>query len=297
LKVIYFNIEHLLALSKTETDREINLLIIKMAVELLKSAFFNKGKKEDSNKKKEVKFEEDIGNNYQAEIETTNNIIKNILNRFSGDPLFVLISSDLISQKLFDNELLYEIFLRILLNSNETVMKLILYNEEIQENDPLYLLSQLPFRHKYTFKGNTELIYVYLFKALDIIIYSQDKKYLSEKEYRFIEFILNNVDISQGYFEIWKNNFRFGKYIINDMTDPNMCSRCLNIIEKFFLSDTQKFILEEYYEQLQDVLHEIIEHAESVKEIIEEKFMYWIEHPKSSQIVRDGLKKLLDIFK
>lgn len=267
-----------------------------MTVEMLKSNYSTRSKKDD--KKKELRFDDDVGSNYLAEIETTNLIIKNIFNRFSGDPLFILIASNLISPFLYDNEQLYEIFLIALINTKDSVHKLIIYNEAILESDPLYYQTHLNFRHKYDYKVYTEWIYAYLFKAFDIITTNvNDKNCLSEKEYTFIGYIMKNVDLSQGYSEIWRNNFRVGKFIIQDLVYPDSCERSLKILEKFFLSEAQKYILEEYYELLQDVLHSISESDQEHKDMILSKFKFWIDHNKSSQILRDGLKKLLELLK
>jgi hypothetical protein len=263
----------------------------------LKSSYTARSKKDDKKREQNV-FEDEIVINYQNELATANSIINNILFRYTGDSLFVLIACDVLSHNLFDNEELHRIFVKVLFNCDEIIHRLIFYNEEINENHPLFTLSQFKLRHKYIFQGCTEWNYPYIFKGFDqVIAEDMRKKELSEKEYAFIIHILKNSEMGQGYTEVWKNNFKCARFVIADFAFSKRAESAVWIMEKFFLSDSHRQILEENYETLQNLFRYLYTNDCETLEYIISTLKSWIENPKSSTILRDGLRKLSEMLK
>jgi hypothetical protein len=291
------HLEYIEKLSRTENDREINILLIKMTTVYLRASYAARSKKDDKKREQNI-FEDEIVINYQNELVTANSIIGNILSRYTGDSLFVLIACDILSLNLFDNEELHRLFVKVLFMSVDMIHKLVFYNEEVTESQPLYTLSQFRLRHKYVFQGCTEWSYPYIFKGLDQVICEDTRrKDLSEKEYAFIVYILKNTEMGQGYTEIWKNNFKCAKFVIADLAYPEKVERSIWILEKYFLSDSHRQILEENYENLQNLFKYLYSNECETLEYVNTAVKGWIESPKSSTILRDGLRKLSENLK
>jgi hypothetical protein len=258
---------------------------------------YNIRSKNDRRKEQNI-FEDEIVINFQNELVAANNIVRNILLKYTGDSLFILIACDILSHNLFDNEELHRIFVKVLFTSDEIIHKLIFYNEEINEDHPLFTLSQFKLRHKYVYEGCTEWTYAYIFKGMDQMI-AEDirKKELTDKEYKFLLHILKNTEIGHGFSEIWKNHFKCARFVISDFAFKDKAERSVAIMEKFLLSDVHRHILEENYEHMQNIFRFIGNNECETLDYVISSVKTWIESPKSSTILRDGLRKLLEILK
>jgi hypothetical protein len=284
-------------LSRTEGDREINLLLIKMTIVFFKNSYALRSKKDGARRETNI-FEDEFVMNYQSELATTNSIVRNILFKYTGDSLFILIACDILSHNLFDNEDLHRIFIKVLFRCDDIIHRLVFYNEEIAEDHPLFTLSQFKLKHKYIFQGCSDWNYAYIFKGFDMMV-NEDvtRKDLSVKEYDFLIHILKHADISHGYTEIWKNHFKCARFIISDFAFPDRVDRAIWIMEKFLLSDIHRQILEENYENLQNIFKYLYNNGAETLEHIITTVKSWIESPKSSTILRDGLRKLSEILR
>lgn len=304
----FFNFEKALTkISKNERDRENCLLLIKMCCIYLKNVYLSKNKPKEANFSQSQKRivpnqveEESALINYQNELQIANNIIKNILMRYIGDSLVMLLACTTISEHLYDNAELYKLFLFCVFSCDDNVHKFIFYEDELEESINV-LLQYTKFRVKPEFiKFKDWHAHIFL-KAFDIMIKEDaNKNSFDDKDYHFIEFILEK-GINPIHSEIWKNHFKFSKLILNDMKNNEKCQRSLKIMEVFFLSETiSKHILDENYDHFQDVLKEIIKDSTTngtkCQEMIATCLKNWINHPNTSSILRDGLRKLLEIL-
>jgi hypothetical protein len=295
-------------LSLSENDRENNLLLIKMSLLFLKHNYLNKSKPKENVKKPfsgfEIRFDEDTANvNYMNELSPGNDIIKNILTRYMGDSLFMLIASSSIAEYLIDNIELNKIFLSALFQTNENILNYVFYNMELT-NDIIKLQEYTRFRVKPEVIKYTDWHYHYLCQGINSIIEEREKIedcLLSEKEYKFIEFTIS-PGFNPLHIEIWKNSFKFSRLIILDCANINRVERALKIIEGFlFFESIQKQILEDIYDDMNDLIIRLLEDKEKPDnkkclEIISYSFRSWSQSQNSSSTLRDGLRKLIDLF-
>ena len=310
----FYNFEpKLRKLSLSEKDRENNLIIIKTSLLFLKHNYQNKSKPKDPAIKKttflgfENRFDEDTLNaNYSNELSLGNEIIHNILRRYIGDSLFMLIACSNIAEYLIDNIDLNKIFLSALFQANEVIFNYIFYPGSELTDNIIKLQQYTKFRVKPEYQKFCDWHYHYLCQALNSLIEEREKskhasRPLSEKEYKFIQFT-----IAPGFnplqSEIWKSSFKFSKMLLLDCYDKSKSERALKILETFlFFEPIQKQVLEDIYDHLQEMITNLLENREDplnkrVIETLNHTLRNWSQNPNSSSILRDGLRKLIDLF-
>ena len=308
----FYNFEtKLKKLSISENDRENNLLIIRMSILYLININENKNKPKENFKKINFfsfdhKIDEDSANiTLNNELSIGNNIIKNILKRFTGDALFMLIACSYIAEHLNDNFELNKIFLFFLFQTNENILNYIFYEGTELTEDIIKLQQFTKFRLKpeiYKFK---DWSYHFLFQGFSSNIQDRQIKninsFLSEKEYKFLEFTISN-GFNPTYGEVWKNSFKFSNLILLDCNDNLKSDRALKILESFlFFEPIQKQILEDIYDSLYDLIIKLQEmndlNNKNCLEILNSRLKSWAQNTRSTSILRDGLRKLLDLIK
>jgi hypothetical protein len=298
-------------LSVSENDRENNLLLIKMSLLFLKHNYMNKSKPKENVKKPafsgfEGRFgDEDTANvNYMNELSPGNDIIKNILKRYMGDSLFMLIASSSIAEYLIDNIELNKIFLSALFQTNENILNYVFYKAELTD-DIIKLQEYTKFRVKPDIIRYTDWHYHYLCQGINSIIEDREKVdpecILSEKEYKFIEFTIS-PGFNPLHSEIWKSSFKFSRLIILDCANVKRIERALKIMEGFLFFDSiQKQILEDICDEMNDLLMRLLEEKDKPDnkrclEILNHSLRSWSQQQNSSSTLRDGLRKLIDIL-
>lgn len=310
----YYNLElKLKKLSLSEKDRENNLIIIKTSLLFLKHNYQNKSKPKDPAVKKttflgfENRYDEDTANaNYFSELSVGNEIIRNILKRYVGDSLFMLIACSNIAEYLNDNIELNKIFLSSLFQANDIIFNFIFYPETQLTEDIIKLQQYTKFRVKPEIIRFRDWHYHYLCQAVNSLIEDREKsqnisKSLSEKEYKFVQFTIS-PGFNPLHSEIWKSSFKFSKLLLMDCYEKAKSERALKILEAFlFFEPIQKQILEDIYDHLQDMITKLLEDKEEPNnkkclELLNYTLRSWSQHPNSSSILRDGLRKLIDLF-
>ena len=310
----FYNFEpKLKKLSLSEKDRENNLIIIKTSLLFLRHNYQNKSKPKDPAVKKttflgfENRFDEDTANaNYFNELSLGNEIIRNILRRYIGDSLFMLIACSNIAEYLNDNIDLNKIFLSALFQAKEIIFNNVFYAGSELTDDIIKLQQYTKFRVKPEYQKFRDWHYHYLCQALNSLIEDREKsektsRPLSEKEYKFVQFT-----IAPGFnplqSEIWKSSFKFSKLLLIDLYDKAKSERALKILEAFlFFDPIQKQVLEDIYDHLQEMITKLLENGEDpLNKRCLDRLNYtlrsWSQHPNSSSILRDGLRKLIDLF-
>ena len=139
-----------------------------------------------------------------------------------------------------------------------------------------------------------------LLKAFDNLITKNGQTELTQKDYEFIKFIIKD-GLDVNYSEIWKTSFNFSPLVIRDLNNYENCGKCIAILDAFIQCEPiQKFIFDEWYDHLQKTFTELIneqsEDAEKCRNAILDILFRWINSQKISQIVRDDIRKLLEIF-
>lgn len=310
----FYNFEpKLKKLSLSEKDRENNLIIIKTSLLFLKHNYQNKSKPKENAVKKttflgfENRFDEDTANaNYFNELSLGNEIIRNILRRYIGDSLFMLIACSNIAEYLNDNIDLNKIFLSALFQANEVIFNYVFYPGCELTDDIIKLQQYTKFRVKPEYQKFRDWHYHYLCQALNSLIEEREKsehtsRPLSEKEYKFIQFTIA-PGFNPLHSEIWKSSFKFSKHLLLDCYDKSRSERALKILEAFlFFEPIQKQVLEDIYDYLQEMITRLLENREDpvnkrVLEMLNHTLRSWSQHPNSSSILRDGLRKLIDLF-
>jgi len=310
----YYNLElKLKRLSLSEKDRENNLIIIKTSLLFLKHNYQNKSKPKDQAVKKttflgfENRYDEDTANvNYFNELSVGNEIIRNILKRYVGDSLFMLIACSNIAEYLNDNIELNKIFLSSLFQANDIIFNFIFYPETELTEDIIKLQQYTKFRVKPEIIRFRDWHYHYLCQAVNSLIEDREKfqnisRSLSEKEYKFVQFTIA-PGFNPLHSEIWKSSFKFSKLLLMDCYEKAKSERALKILEAFlFFEPIQKQILEDIYDHLQDMITKLLEDKEEPNnkkclELLNYTLRSWSQHPNSSSILRDGLRKLIDLF-
>ena len=310
----FYNFEpKLKKLSLSEKDRENNLIIIKTSLLFLRHNYQNKSKPKDPAVKKttflgfENRFDEDTANaNYFNELSLGNEIIRNILRRYIGDSLFMLIACSNIAEYLNDNIDLNKIFLSALFQAKEIIFNNVFYAGSELTDDIIKLQQYTKFRVKPEYQKFRDWHYHYLCQALNSLIEDREKsektsRPLSEKEYKFVQFT-----IAPGFnplqSEIWKSSFKFSKLLLIDLYDKAKSERALKILEAFlFFDPIQKQVLEDIYDHLQEMITKLLENGEDplnkrCLDTLNYTLRSWSQHPNSSSILRDGLRKLIDLF-
>lgn len=308
-------IETLEKISRWETDRENNLILIKIAVQALlyieESRKKSKEKKVGFNDKME---EESLSSTQLNEASSPNKLIKNILLRYVGDKLFVFISTSLIGEVLFENFDLYKILVFVLIKADKSVLDCYFYDKGL--NSSLKKLLDTKFKSVINTsstqswnKGNLFKAYTNVFqfgleyenKILNFDFNfdkNQNRLVLRNEDYEFINQCFT-ISLNPEYAENWKKGFSgFFKYVIQDIiTIPEKCERSLKIIEKFlYLETIQKQVSEEIHDSLLQTIKDLVScRNEVLYNITVDYIKKWSTNSVSSSLLRENLKKLLEI--
>lgn len=257
--------------------------------------------------------DETINTTQLNEVSSPNNIIRNIMIKMLGDTLFIFIASSLIGEVLYDNFDLYKVFVYCLVKANGSIKDYLILNKQLSKK--IEILRTTKFKTIYhTHKrknwnfGNIFKAYAHIYqfgldhnnKSLIFDFNFNDKirkMYLREEDYEFIDYCFGD-SLNPEWSENWKKAFTgFSKYILDDLYHPDKCERSLKIIEKFlYLESIQKQISEEIYEQLLTIIKDMIRlKNESCYNTIIKYLNSWLHSPNSSSMLRDSLRRLIDI--
>jgi hypothetical protein len=319
-KIIY--VEKFEKLSKFELDRENNLVLLKIAITVLNYIEQmktrnreNQGIKKSSNNVGFIdKMEEDtISNTQLNEVSSPNNIIRNIMIRMLGDTLFIFIATSLIGEVLYDNFDLYKVFVYSLIKSDTSINDFYIYNKDLNKKIEILLTTKFKTiyhtnKNKSWNFGNIFKAYTHIFQnglehnstTLNLEFNYDDKRkilFIREEDYFFINFCLGE-SLNPEWSENWKKAFNgFSKYILQDLFHPEKCERSLKLIEKFlYLESIQKQISEEIYEQLLSIIKDLctLKNEVCYKSIMT-YLKKWLQSPQSTSMLRDSLRRLMEI--
>ena len=289
-------------LSCKERDRENCLLIIKIVCQSLKAAYIKKTQPKDSKTQKFVEKDPNGDSEQQIylnDIAFGNKAIKEIVNRFIGDHVFILLFTNSIYEYLYDNCELYEILLDALFQVNESILNFTFYEGNLDEKMKTKYECTI-FRRPV----NIEKINVWntpmLLKAFDTLVAKNGENELTQKDYEFLRFIIKD-GLDVNFSDIWKTSFNFSPLVIRGLLNYETVGKCIAILDAFLQCEPiQKFIFDEWYDNLSKTFNELIniesEDAEKCRNQILDILERWINEQKISQIVRDDIKKLLEIF-
>ena len=306
-------------LAVREKDRENCLLIIKIVAQTLKAAYIKKTSPNKDQKKGTIITSSPITNNnnnstldkngeidpeslnYLNEISYANRIITQIINRFMGDHIFILLFTTDIYEYLYDNTELYKVLLTALFSVNDSVHKYMFYDDELDDEMRMkyeWTIFRTPLIVEKIKQWNKPM----LFKAFDSLLMEREVTELSEGEYNFIKFLTKDgLDVTAS--EIWKNSFNFSNLVIQDLNKLDKVFTCLSILDAFITCEPiQKYIFDEWYDNMNKVFLEIIDlsptndDAKKCEDAVRECLEGWIKNMKISQIVRDDVRKLMEVF-
>jgi hypothetical protein len=308
-------------LSKKEKDRENCLLLIKIVCQTFKYAYIKKTQPKEikknggggnANMEKEKKNSEDKNEKnggeplgeidqaaYLQELTFGNRIIKNITDRFIGDNIFVLIFVNYINDYLYDNAELYLILITSFFDSNESIMEYELFGGELDETmKSKYSLTI--FRSPFVVKTMTGFNPAMILKAFDTMVQQREYTSLGDREYNLINFLVKD-GLNINYSDIYKSSFNFSGLVIQDIDKVERCNNCFSILEAFLeCGPIQKSIFDEWYDNLNKVFVKVFEDESGelnmCKDTIKEFVNRWINDMKISQIVRDDIRKLSEVF-
>lgn len=261
------------------------------------------------------KMDEEQNNTNQInEITLPNTIIKNILFRNFGDNLLLLISLSFLGNVLFENFELYKIFVFTLLRADPNLMSHILFNEPLGKD--FEILKMTRFKANHNIQKSADWNFALIFKAFSSILLSgiegingeilQSNKnfdsrrnmiFLKEDDYNFLKYLFGD-SLNPAWSENWKKGFiGFSKYILQDLMHPDKCERSLLILEKFLYFDAiQKHVSEEIYEQLRVIIQNLISlKNKRCLNLIENYLNNWFNSPNSGSMLRDSLRRLLEL--
>ena len=139
-----------------------------------------------------------------------------------------------------------------------------------------------------------------LLKAFDTLVAKNGENELTQKDYEFLRFIIKD-GLDVNFSDIWKTSFNFSPLVIRGLLNYETVGKCIAILDAFLQCEPiQKFIFDEWYDNLSKTFNELIniesEDAEKCRNQILDILERWINEQKISQIVRDDIKKLLEIF-
>ncbi len=288
-------------LARRERDRENCLLIIEILCQILKNVNTKKkekiNEKPNNNDKPNSEAAQDK-ENLQNDINFVNELIAEIVNRYRGDDIFVLLFTKVIYDYLYDNSELYKILLSVLYNCKDEIFSFVFYddNDIKDENIKMKYLHTI-FRGDVNIEKLTNWDKSLLFKAFSMLINENQIKELTPKDYDFLKF-LTSGGIDPTNSDIWKSNFNFANLIIQDIKYEDRASICLSILEAFVVcGPIQKYVFDEWYESLSKIFTEIINSGNiTCKNIVVQQMDNWIKNTKINQIVRDDIRKLTEII-
>ena len=154
------------------------------------------------------------------------------------------------------------------------------------------------FRSPFIVKTMNGFNLAMILKAFDTMIKQKKIKELGDREYNLVKFIVKD-GLNIAYSEIYKTSFNFSGLIIKDISKIERVNVCFSILDAFLqCGPIQKSIFDEWYDPLSNVFTEVFGNSELelCKETIKEYVNRWINDLKISQIVRDDIKKLSEIF-
>ena len=302
-------------MAKKEKDMENCLLIIKIVCQTFKAAYIRKTMPKDQ--RKNIQAEKDRKNGedkmdrigepmgeidqvtYLNELSFGNKIIKCITDRFEGNNLFVLIFVNYLNDYLYDNNELYLILIYAFFNSNESIMEYELFGGELDESmKSKYTWTN--FRSPIIVKTMTGFNTAMILKAFDTMIQQKNVSELGDREYNLINFIVKDgLNIENS--DIFKSSFNFSGLVIQDISKVERVNNCFSILDAFLqCGPIQKSIFDEWYDNLNKVFVKVFENESDelnvCKDTIKEFVNRWINDMKISQIVRDDIRKLSEIF-
>ena len=301
-------------LSKKEKDRENCLLIIKIVCQTFKAAYMKKTtplrknsqleKEKKNNEDKIDKIVEPMASEidqatYLNELSFGNKIIKCITDRFEGDDLFILIFVNYINDYLYDNNDLYLILINAFFTSNESIMEYELFGGKL-DDIMQYKYNWIIFRSPFIVKTMTGFNPAMILKAFDTMIQQRKITEFGDREYNLINFIVKD-GLNINYSDIYKSSFNFSGLVIQDISKVERCNNCFCILDAFLqCGPIQKSIFDEWYDNLNKVFVKVFENESEenklCKDTIKEFVNRWINDMKISQIVRDDIKKLSEVF-
>ncbi|MCQ2819264.1 MAG: hypothetical protein MJ252_18530 [archaeon] len=312
-------------LAKKESDKENCLLLIEIFCQILRDIYTNPPEERKTDKRDNEK-PEDINKAREEEIKYANSMIGQIVERNQGDEVFMLLFSSNVYEFLYDNYELYKILLQSLYLCSDNLFSCIFYGQELTDERITYKYKNTIFRTSIGFETPGEMSKPMLFKAFSLMLGEREEMkqlqagkvperrqeervfellQLTEKDYEFLRFLTKDK-MENKYSEIWKTGFDFYKLVIKDLfspRDPKKVSRCLAILESFLLCEPiQKIIFDEWYEHLYNVFKEDVMKCDDpdcrneLLKIIIEQMTSWGNNNSISQIVKDDLKKLMEVF-
>ena len=236
---------------------------------------------------------------YLNELSFGNKIIKIITDRFEGDNIFVLIFVNCINDYLYDNNELYLILINAFFNSDESIMEYELFGGELHDTMKSKYTWTI-FRSPFIVKTMTGFNSAMILKAFDTMIQQKNITELGDREYNLINFIVKDgLDIN--YSDIYKSSFNFSGLVIQDISKKERVNNCFTILDSFLqCGPIQKSIFDDWYDNLNKVFVKVFEDETEennlCKETIKEFVKRWINDMKISQIVRDDIRKLSEVF-
>jgi hypothetical protein len=302
-------------LAKKEKDRENCLLIIKIVCQTFKAAYSKKTMPKEQRKNSQIEKDKKNGEDkldrimdplgeidqatYLNELSFGNKLIKSITDRFEGDNLFVLIFVNYINDYLYDNNDLYLILINAFFNSNESIMEYELFGGELDETMKSKY-SMTIFRSPFIVKTMTGFNPALILKAFDTMIQQRLVTELGNREYNLINFIVKD-GLNITYSDIYKSSFNFSGLVIQDISKVERVNNCFSILDSFLqCGPIQKSIFDEWYDNLNKVFVKVFEDESGelnmCKDTIKEFVNRWINDMKISQIVRDDIRKLSEVF-
>jgi len=288
----FYNFQNsILKLSKGD-DLDSLLLIIKIIVGFSSLLYKNKilaGKRYSPNE------EEAATQVYLQDLSICNRIIISIITRLQGDQIFIFKCCSIISSALLDNLELSKTFIQSVFHISEANYRFILYEEPLEKSFK-GLLESKPSRLKADLVSFRDWNKPVLLKAYDCMLKERSVTKLGKRDYDFIQFLISD-GLNLAHCEIYKSHFKFSSFLIDDLSYIEKCENALNIIKVFlFFEPISKTIFDECYENLTLKLTSLSKEPENkkVKDLMVETLRNWIKN--SSQILREGLKKLLEIL-
>eukprot|EP00340_Litonotus_pictus_P003747 CAMPEP_0170519776 /NCGR_PEP_ID=MMETSP0209-20121228/5063_1 /TAXON_ID=665100 ORGANISM="Litonotus pictus, Strain P1" /NCGR_SAMPLE_ID=MMETSP0209 /ASSEMBLY_ACC=CAM_ASM_000301 /LENGTH=737 /DNA_ID=CAMNT_0010805739 /DNA_START=423 /DNA_END=2633 /DNA_ORIENTATION=- len=315
----YINFEkYIEKLSRYEPDRENNLVLIKIAIAVLYYIEVSRQKGRDGARKTSTAFvdkleEDSLTTTQFSEVNSPNSIIRNIMIRMIGDKLFIFIASSLISEVLYENFDLYKIFVYCLVKADKGIKEYLIFDNDLDHRIQILLTTK--FKTIYNTHKIRSWNYAFIFKAYAHLVqfglehgsqllkldFNYDSKrkilFLREEDYYFINYCFGE-SLNPEWAENWKKSFTgFSKYVLQDLFHPEKCERSLKIIEKFlYLESIQKQISEEIYEQLLQIIKDLVMVKNEVCYSLIMKYIdRWLKSTITTSMLRDSLRRLNEI--
>ena len=299
-------------LAQKETDRENCLLLIDIFCQILKEVYKNRNNPEEKKPEKKEKGDQnnqdEIAKAQEEDLKYANSMIEEIVARNQGDEVFILIFASNVYDYLEDNYELYKILIRSLYSCSDNVFSFVFYEDELKDEWLLEKYYHTIFRNSVQFLKLEHLDKAWLFKAFSLMLEENQIEKLTDKDYEFLRYLTKDK-IDENKAEVWRTSFNFSPLVIRDILDPEdptnpnnpkKASMCLTILESFLVCPPiQKTLFDEWYEQLNKVFLELAKDRNAFNDIIQvivPQMETWINNPDISPIVKDDIKKLMEVF-